>query len=69
MADAVVFIAITRECKRIRLTRKAWTAKLLTSRQEFQQRSDLNVKERLYNLSFLKAHRVKKQRRGKQKAS
>lgn len=26
----------------------------------------LNAKDRLYNLSFLKAHRVKKQKRGKQ---
>jgi hypothetical protein len=40
VADAVVFIAITREGKRIRLTRKVWTAKLLISRPEFQQRSE-----------------------------
>jgi uncharacterized protein YuzE len=29
----------------------------------------LNAKERLYNISFLKAHRAKKQRRGKQEIS
>jgi len=40
VADAVVFIAITHESKRIRLTRKVWTAKLLISRPEFQQRSE-----------------------------
>lgn len=40
MADAVVFIATTREGKRIRLTRKVWIAKLQTSRPEFQQRSE-----------------------------
>jgi uncharacterized protein YuzE len=29
----------------------------------------LNAKERLYNISFLKAHGAKKQKRGKQEAS
>lgn len=37
MAD-VVFIATTREGKKIRLTQRVWTTKLLTARPEFSQR-------------------------------
>ncbi|MBI3250207.1 MAG: hypothetical protein HYZ50_27235 [Deltaproteobacteria bacterium] len=40
MADAAVFIAITREGRKIRLTSKVWTAKFLASRPEFRQRAE-----------------------------
>jgi hypothetical protein len=40
VADATVFIATTREGKKVRLTRKVWALKLLISRPEFSQRSE-----------------------------